>query len=557
MDDEGGVSPSHHGGGGGSIRLQCECGFKDDYSLDDPGAGRFYCGRCYGDLDTQATAVDHADFQTPGNMSFHRVSQPTKTPVPYPTPYPGQPPAAPPFEESHEPRDFVPGAGPEELGARVRRCYVEGLQVILHQQLQVLVDRYRASALVCGVAGTVWLRWVAASKVFDGMWARKVLAEDEATRRQKRSASGGEQKTQEVKCEWADEASPRKDRRRVEFIFLRSLRMMLPLYSTLSVCFLSCHIAREAILPTDICRWAMEGKLPYVAAFTEVDRLLGSPLRHCPLNARQLFRPVRVIGAWQLEAAAGFIAQRIGLQLPSVNFYAIAQRYLDELSLPEICEAARNAGGSDRDANLSPSMKPDGGTSEEFGTRELLWTLADAYDKIDVAHDYSKDLHTYLRYCKDVVFPGIACSAEEEHLIEIFQDLYKGREDENSKAHNITGANKRGRDGTFVGVRCFSASSSSGIQSIKSEMEDHGFCYMPPRKWPRSDGYLHYRRKTMTGRLVCAGHADYHLLIRSFAKLAEVDIRVIHASVLKLERRLGWIEERIGRSLDALQNLPS
>ena len=31
-------------------------------------------------------------------------------------------------------------------------------------------------------------------------------------------------------------------------------------------------------------------------------------------------------------------------------------------------------------------MKPDGGTSEEFGTRELLWTLVDAYDKIDVAH---------------------------------------------------------------------------------------------------------------------------------------------------------------------------
>jgi transcription initiation factor TFIIIB Brf1 subunit/transcription initiation factor TFIIB len=71
-----------------------------------------------------------------------------------------------------------------------------------------------------------------------------------------------------------------------------------------------------------------------VAAFTEVDKLLGTPIKHCPLNARQLFRPVRVIGIWQLEAAAASIAQRIGLQLPSVNFYAIAQRYLNELSLP-------------------------------------------------------------------------------------------------------------------------------------------------------------------------------------------------------------------------------
>jgi hypothetical protein len=31
-------------------------------------------------------------------------------------------------------------------------------------------------------------------------------------------------------------------------------------------------------------------------------------------------------------------------------------------------------------------MKPNGDTSEEFGTRELLCTLADAYDKLDVAH---------------------------------------------------------------------------------------------------------------------------------------------------------------------------
>lgn len=115
--------------------------------------------------------------------------------------------------------------------------------------------------------------------------------------------------------------------------------------------------------------------------------------------------------------------------------------------------------------------------------------------------------------------------------------------------------NKRCRDGTSVGARSFCAS-SSGMQRIKSEMEDHGFCYLPPRKWLRSNGYLHYRRKTITGSLVCIGHADYYVLIRSFAKLAEVDVRILHTSVLKLERRLAWIEERIGTSLDALQNPP-
>ncbi|XP_044954142.1 TATA box-binding protein-associated factor RNA polymerase I subunit B-like [Hordeum vulgare subsp. vulgare] len=122
MDDEGGASPSHHGGGGGgggSIRLQCECGFKDDYILDDTDDGRFYCVQCSVDHNTQATAVDDADFRTPGNMSFHRVSQPSKTPT-----RAINPPVAPPFEEEID-----------ELGAQVRRRYVEGLQVFLYQQL--------------------------------------------------------------------------------------------------------------------------------------------------------------------------------------------------------------------------------------------------------------------------------------------------------------------------------------------------------------------------------------------------------------------------------------
>lgn len=127
---------------------------------------------------------------------------------------------------------------------------------------------------------------------------------------------------------------------------------------------------------------------------------------------------------------------------------------------------------------------------------------------------------------------------------------------EEMKATN--GVNKRCRDGTSVGTRCFSASTGSdALQRIKSEMEDHGFYYMLPRQQLKSDGYLHYRRKILTGSLVYVAHADYYMLLRSFAKLAEVDVRIMHTSVLKLERRLACIEERVGRSLDTLQNLPS
>jgi hypothetical protein len=41
------------------------------------------------------------------------------------------------------------------------------------------------------VAGALWVRWVAASKVFDGMWAQKALAEEEAAQQLKLSTTTG------------------------------------------------------------------------------------------------------------------------------------------------------------------------------------------------------------------------------------------------------------------------------------------------------------------------------------------------------------------------------
>ncbi|PUZ45960.1 hypothetical protein GQ55_7G004300 [Panicum hallii var. hallii] len=614
-----GASPDPYGGG--VLHLVCEyCSSADDYSADDAEEGMFTCRRCFAVHATQATAADAHDFLATGSISVRRVA--THTPAPYPrTPHAPAPARAPApagfddFLEPSEPRDFAPRVGawgqPEDLAARVRWRYVRGLQVILQRQLEVLVERHRVGALVCGVAGNIWVRWVAASKVFDDMWARQALADHD-----KRSGGGG------------DSIFPQqKDRRRVEFAFLRSLRALLPIYSTLAVCFLACHVAREAILPSDIYRWAMESKIPYLAVFTEVDRLLGSSLyqQRCPLDARQLFRPVQVIGAWQLEAAAGSIAQRIGLRLPSVNFYAIAQCCLKDLALPvdkilphacriyewampaelwlssnparvptrvcvmailvvtlrvlyningqgiwEICEERRNAGGSAPDENSSTFRILDDSNSEEFGMRELLCAIAAAYDKINVVHDYSSDLRSYLKYCKEVIFTGLTCSTEEEHLIEIFWDMFKATEDDNPKDHvksqsqgveemTITdGVKKRSRDGTFIEASCISSSSDDdAMQIIKSEMQDHGFHYMPPRKPRKSDGYLRYRRRRLSGGFVYVAHADYYMLLRAFAKLAEVNVCIMHISVLNLEKRLACIEDRIERSLNTLQNLSS
>jgi hypothetical protein len=94
------------------------------------------------------------------------------------------------------------------------------------------------------------------------------------------------------------------------------------------------------------------------------------------------------------------------------------------------------------------------------------------------------------------------------------------------------------------------------MQILVAEMQDHGFHYMPPRKPRKSDGYLRCRRR-LSGGFMYVAHADYYMLLRAFAKLAEVDVRIMHISVLKLERGLACIEDRIERSLNTLQNLSS
>lgn len=109
---------------------------------------------------------------------------------------------------------------------------------------------------------------------------------------------------------------------------------MIPIHSSLAFTFLACHIAREQILPTDLVNWATEGKLPYISAFSDIEKSLGNPGAGFPLSSRSLFRPVYTPGTWQMEATAGSIAHCVGLHLPPVNFYAIAQRYLRQLSLP-------------------------------------------------------------------------------------------------------------------------------------------------------------------------------------------------------------------------------
>jgi hypothetical protein len=122
--------------------------------------------------------------------------------------------------------------------------------------------------------------------------------------------------------------------KRAVMIWCRSLRKRIPLSCSLAVSFLACHIAREAILPTDIVKWSLEGKLPYFAAFVEIEKRIGRPSSACPISSNVMFKPSQALPFQKLESLAASVAQSIGLDLPPVNFYAIASRYLRKLCLP-------------------------------------------------------------------------------------------------------------------------------------------------------------------------------------------------------------------------------
>lgn len=87
------------------------------------------------------------------------------------------------------------------------------------------------------------------------------------------------------------------------------------------------------------------------------------------------------------------------------------------------------------------------------------------------------------------------------------------------------------------------------LRQLKLDMEENRFLYIPPRVKVKRLDYLHYVRKRDDGSLAYVAHADYYILLRACARVAEVDIRCMHMGVLDFERRLGWLENRIDHCL--------
>lgn len=515
-----------------------------------------------------------------------------------------------------------------------------GLQAMIQMQCKTLVEKFNVSPLIVGLAGPIWLRLLAHENVLSDEWADDVIHESESQTQGEIELSQptGSQKTEPHNLIG----------KRAVTIWHKSLRNLIPLPCSLAISFLVCHVAREAILPTDILKWTLEGKLPYFAAFLEIEKQLGPPSRSCPISTSRMFRPIRTVTLQKLESLAASIARKIGLELPSVNFHAIAARYLKHLSLPvekilpQACQvyewsmppelylsdndsrlpsrvcvmsilivtmrilydlnggkwelisscsnnlvsAVENGAGEcgfscnargavTEEDSASRDSDPHDSTSvlskkSNYDASKLLKILEEKYNELSDTYDFSKDLQSYLLYCKNVVFAGLEPAYddhEEERIIEDFWDFYQshkadkasedGKTDSHTGNHFHHSGSRHGSNSTTKenenfrddGYKCKMSrddgDSNAALRQLKADMNENRFVYISPRKnVKKKDGYIRYARKK-DGAYLYAVHADYYILLRSCAKVAQVDVRTMHVGVLAFEKRLEMLEKRI------------
>ncbi|KAL4182756.1 hypothetical protein AMTRI_Chr11g94710 [Amborella trichopoda] len=404
------------------------------------------------------------------------------------------------FDESEEVEEGCPAefgsqnknpSNDEEIAEALRMKYVEGIQIMI--QLQCEVEKFGVSPLVCGLVGPIWMRYLASTKVLDEEWANQEIIASEFCSRKKEE--------RDIRPHGDYIPLPPivyTDYARLELTpnsWEKSLMMMMgnvEVYKVISRAlhfsyfFSGVSLSREAILPTDIAKWASEGTIPYLAAFIGIDKCLSKSSKACPLSSRLLFCPMQAVAAQCIEKAASSVAQDIGLHLPPVNFYLISCRILpyacriyewlfppdlqlssNDCRLPtrvyvfailviairllyninglrhweksllgfcgnysldeqdnkhEMKNEFLHAENGQLDSFLTGKVANSISTplyqSSEREASKLLQHLESTYDKIILKHDYSKDMTTYPKYCKDVVFAGLTKHDCETEAIE-------------------------------------------------------------------------------------------------------------------------------------------
>ncbi|KAL8111974.1 hypothetical protein AgCh_019612 [Apium graveolens] len=665
--------------------LEIACNICGHVGLENGSDGFYYCQNCGSQASNiRETGQDIDDFVDFGNPSAYMSNRRRRT---VPEPVSESQPDTSQFWESlklevdeqktgnktrntnvddvgpTEPMDFGGSSGElsySDYYSQIRMRYCMGVQVLIQLQCMALVEEFGVNERVVDVTAQIWWHFLRLSGVFAEDWADEAITQSE-------SQSQGPVDGFVSSGNHRDEPHNLLGQRAV-MIWYRSLSKTIPLHHSIVISFLACHVLREAVLPTDILKWIFEGKLPYFAAFADIEKEIDPPPKGCPISSSRMFKPTQALSSQKLESTAAIIAEMVGLELPPVNFYAIASRYLRlmslpadkilphacciyEWSMPPECWLSANArrlptracvmyilivsirilynihGFGDWEANFSGSsslstacgeneldsesdanLNDVAKTSPDFDAKELLLTLDTKYRDLLDTFEYSKGMPTYLQYCKDVVFAGVEPSfedIEENKIIEEFWSLYQRRGvsgsspdcEERSSGHN-GGYNKRPREDSsgssmsskksrddevnsnaleqsseshsdkshrYINQQSFfperpNCSSSKhscnesdrdeAVNRLKSNMEENRFCYIPPRDKCNDTKYLHYARKKDEGAYTYAAHADYYILLRACARVAQIDIRCLHAGVLGFERRLALLEKNIDRCLN-------
>ncbi|GLJ32733.1 hypothetical protein SUGI_0658970 [Cryptomeria japonica] len=588
---------------------------------------------------------------------------------------------------------------PEALACQIREKYLDGMQIMIQMQCETLVKEFGVSPLICGVAGPIWLHFVASTHVLERGWAEESLEAADALYEDHNGRKDFDFKTR-YQMDKKVRAEPRSIlyRKKAQIVWQRSLKDRIPLTISLAISFLACHIAREAVLPTDMIKWVLEGKLPYLAAFVDIEKILSSVSSEWPLSAKFLLRPSRALSARQLELTSGCLAKRIGLQLPPVNFHSISRHFLRQLGLPvdkifpalsnmydwslppglwlsadvadiptrvyvmgmlvvvirilynihgqgyfenSVMDSAASAsdssnktcnqefstdqyrtsyrsGGSGlNDVNnkknclpvdLSVNQLGDPPTSligstahlqdQELDATIMLLNLETWHQDNTDRFDYGKDLPTYLKYCKDVIFAGAKMSYDEELLVRHFWQLYEKLEEEdidliqnvegdplldsyvpNTRQKNISQSVDENNVSLYEkdcihfskaagqhypetqvlegdvatnseeipleGLPKFKDTGGDRLGNIIYDMEQNGFKYVPPLRSCPPDSYMSYMKKVKSGKSHVVVHADYYILLRACARVIKMNAFVLHRCILKIEKELGCIEERI------------
>eukprot|EP00899_Mesostigma_viride_P009364 jgi/Mesvir1/18429/Mv14296-RA.1 len=107
----------------------------------------------------------------------------------------------------------------------------------------------------------------------------------------------------------------------------------LPLVFLLVLPYMGCLWLKESILASDLARWALEGRLPYLSCHSVLpEEERKGPLKYFVLQPRHVPSPMFI------HAHAAYLVEKLGLELPLAPFHGLARRFIADMGLPAALE---------------------------------------------------------------------------------------------------------------------------------------------------------------------------------------------------------------------------